>query len=105
MQVNILDVLEEGTMVSLVIDKDMADKVIGNAKDKLVDNSYMIKHVNVLVKTAQVVLVRHTRQDFVYGYTVNDSAVMLSAITKVYDGHGKLMFDKTLSSDGDTLTD
>ena len=78
---------------SFVIDNNQIDKVIGDAKDTLEVNNYIIKNVKIVFNTAQIVIVRS------YTYTTNDwesydSALMLSCIKKVYKGE-KLIFDCT----------
>ena len=54
MQTNILDVLTENvqpstTEYSFVIDKDQANNIIGNAKETLEDNKFIIKRVKIII--------------------------------------------------------
>lgn len=78
---------------SFVINNNQIDKVIGDAKDTLEVNNYIIKNVQIVFTTAQIVIVRS------YTYTPhswesNESALMLSCIKKVYKGE-KLIFNCT----------
>ena len=78
---------------SFVIDNNQIDKVIGNAKNTLEVNNYIIKNVEIVFNTSQIIIVRS------YTYTThswesNDYALMLSFIKKVYKGE-KLIFDCT----------
>lgn len=43
---------------SFVIDNNQSDKVIGNAKDTLEANNYIIKNVEIVFNTSQIVVVR-----------------------------------------------
>ena len=98
MQTNILDVLTEHVQptkkYSFVIDKDQANNIIGHAKNTLEDNGFIIKHVNIIAMTAQIIIVRKSFEDFFYGWRSYDSALMISAIKKVYRDD-KLIFDCT----------
>lgn len=79
---------------SFVIDNNQIDKVIGGAKDTLEVNNYLIKNVEIIFKTAQVVVVRSNTYTSVYGWDSSDSALMLSCIKRVYRGE-ELIFDCT----------
>lgn len=99
MQTNILDVLTENvqpsaTEYSFVIDKDQANNVIGHAKETLEDNGFMVKYVSITAMTAQVIIVRESFEDFFYGWRNYDSALMISAIKKIYRNN-ELVFDST----------
>ena len=99
MQTNILDVLTENvqpstTEYSFVIDKDQANNIIGHAKETLEDNKFIIKRVKIIIMTAQIIIVRESSEDLFYGCRSYDSAIMISAIKKVYRNN-KLVFDCT----------
>ena len=79
---------------SFVIDNNQIDKIIGNAKDTLEANNYIIKNVEIVFNTAQVVVVRSNTYTSIYGWESNDSALMFSCIKKIYKGD-KLIFDCT----------
>ena len=79
---------------SFVIDNNQIDKVIGNAKNNLEINNYIIKNVNVVFNTAQVIIVRNNTYNSIYGWESSDSALMFSCIKKIYKGD-KLIFDCT----------
>lgn len=79
---------------SFVIDNNQSDKVIGEAKDTLESNSYIIKNVEIVFNTAQIVVVRSNVYTSTYGWESYDSALMLSCIKKVYRGE-ELIFDCT----------
>lgn len=79
---------------SFVIDNNQADKVIGDAKDTLEANNYIIKNVEIVFNTAQIVVVRNNVYTSIYGWESYDSALMLSCIKKVYKGE-ELIFDCT----------
>lgn len=79
---------------SFVIDNNQIDKVIGGAKDTLEVNNYIIKNVEVVFNTAQVIVVRSNTYTSTYGWETSDSALMLSCIKKVYRGE-ELIFDST----------
>lgn len=78
---------------SFVIDNNQIDKVIGDVKDTLEVNNYIIKNVKIVFNTAQIVIVRSYTYT-THGWESNDSALMLSCIKKVYKGE-KLIFDCT----------
>ena len=79
---------------SFVIDNNQIDKVIGSAKDTLEVNNYIIKNVEIVFNTAQVVVVRSNTYTSIYGWESSDSALMFSCIKKIYRGE-KLIFDCT----------
>ena len=79
---------------SFVIDNNQIDKIIGNAKDTLEANNYIIKNVEIVFNTAQVVVVRSNTYTSIYGWESSDSALMFSCIKKIYKGN-KLIFDCT----------
>ena len=85
---------EENSKYSFVIDNNQINKVIGNAKNNLEINNYIIKNVNVVFNTAQVVIIRSNIYNPTYGWESNDSALMFSCIKKIYRGE-KLIFDCT----------
>ena len=85
---------EENPKYSFVIDNNQIDKVIGNAKNNLEINNYIIKNVNVIFNTAQVVIIRSNTYNPVYGWESSDSALMFSCIKKIYKGN-KLIFSYT----------
>ena len=95
----ILEALRENTeeecpKYSFVIDNNQTDKVIGNAKNNLEINNYIIKNVNVIFNTAQVVIIRSNTYNPTYGWESSDSALMFSCIKKIYKGN-KLIFSCT----------
>ena len=79
---------------SFVIDNNQIDKVIGGAKNNLEVNNYIIKNVNVIFNTAQVVIIRSNTYNPIYGWESSDSALMFSCIKKIYRDN-KLIFDCT----------
>ena len=79
---------------SFVIDNNQINKVIGGAKDTLEVNNYIIKNVEIIFNTAQVVVVRSNTYTSIYGWESSDSALMFSCIKKIYRGE-KLVFDCT----------
>ena len=79
---------------SFVIDNNQIDKIIGGAKDTLEVNNYIIKNVEIVFNTAQVVVVRSNTYTSIYGWESSDSALMFSCIKKIYRGE-KLIFDCT----------
>ena len=85
---------EETPKYSFVIDNNQIDKVIGNAKNNLEINNYIIKNVNVIFNTAQVVIIRSNTYNPTYGWESSDSALMFSCIKKIYRDK-KLIFDCT----------
>ena len=85
---------EENPKYSFVIDNNQIDKVIGNAKNNLEINNYIIKNVNVIFNTAQVVIIRSNTYNPMYGWESNDSALMFSCRKKIYKGD-KLIFSCT----------
>ena len=79
---------------SFVIDNNQIDKVIGNTKDTLEVNNYIIKNVDIVFNTAQVIVIRSNTYTSVYGWESNDSALMFSCIKKIYRDK-ELIFDCT----------
>lgn len=79
---------------SFVIDNNQIDKVIGGAKNNLEVNNYIIKNVEIVFNTAQVVVVRSNTYTSIYGWESSDSALMFSCIKKIYRDN-KLIFDCT----------
>ena len=79
---------------SFVIDNNQINKVIGGAKDTLEVNNYIIKNVEIVFNTAQVVVVRSNTYTSIYGWESSDSALMFSCIKKIYKGD-KLIFSCT----------
>ena len=79
---------------SFVIDNNQINKVIGGTKDTLEVNNYIIKNVEIVFNTAQVVVVRSNTYTSIYGWESSDSALMFSCIKKIYKGN-KLIFDCT----------
>ena len=99
MQTNILDVLTENvqpstTEYSFVINKDQANNIIGHVKETLEDNKFIIKRVRIIIMTAQIIIVRESSEDLFYGWRSYDSAIMISAIKKIYRNN-ELVFDCT----------
>lgn len=96
----ILEALEDAkaesqySKYSFVIDNNWDGKVIGDAKDALEVNNYIIKNVEIVFNTAQIVVVRSNVYTSTYGWESYDSALMLSSIKKVYKGE-ELIFDCT----------
>lgn len=80
---------------SFVIDNNQADKVIGDTSATLEVNNYIIKNVEIVFNTAQVVVVRSNVYTSTYGWESCDSALMLSCIKRVYRGE-ELVFDCTI---------
>ena len=85
---------EECPKYSFVIDNNQIDKIIGDAKDTLEVNNYIIKNVEIIFNTAQVVVVRSNTYTSIYGWESSDSALMFSCIKKIYK-ENKLIFDCT----------
>ena len=79
---------------SFVIDNNQADKVIGDASATLAVNSYIIKNVEIVFNTAQIVVVRSNVYTSTYGWESCDSALMLSCIKRMYRGE-ELIFGST----------
>ena len=79
---------------SFVIDNNQINKVIGGIKDTLEVNNYIIKNVEIIFNTAQVVVVRSNTYTSIYGWESSDSALMFSCIKKIYK-EDKLIFDCT----------
>ena len=79
---------------SFVINNNQINKVIGGAKDTLEVNNYIIKNVEIVFNTAQVVVVRSNTYTSIYGWESSDSALMFSCIKKIYKGD-KLIFSCT----------
>ena len=96
----ILEALEDAkaesqySKYSFVIDNNQADKVIDDAKDTLEANNYIIKNVEIVFNTAQIVVARSNTYNSVFGWETNDNALMFSCIKKVYRGE-ELIFDCT----------
>ena len=89
------DVAEyEYSKYSFVIDNNQSNNVIGNAKDTLEINNYIIKNVEIVFNTAQVIVVRSNTYNHIYGWESSDSALLLSCIKKVYRDN-KIIFDCT----------
>ena len=84
----------ENSKYSFVIDNNQIDKVIGDAKNNLEVNNYIIKNVNVIFNTAQVVVIRSNTYTSIYGWESSDSALMFSCIKKIYRDN-ELIFDCT----------
>ena len=85
---------EENPKYSFVIDNNQIDEIIGNAKNNLEINNYIIKNVNVVFNTAQVVIIRSNTYNPTYGWESSDSALMFSCIKKIYRDK-ELIFDCT----------
>lgn len=85
---------EENPKYSFVIDNNQIDKVIGDAKNNLEINNYIIKNVIIIFNTAQVVIIRSNTYNPTYGWESSDSALMFSCIKKIYKGE-KLVFNCT----------
>ena len=79
---------------SFVIDNNQSNKVIGNAKDTLEINNYIIKNVEIVFNTAQVIVVRSNTYNHIYGWESSDSTLLLSCIKKIYRDK-ELIFDCT----------
>lgn len=79
---------------SFVIDNNQINKVIGSAKDTLEANNYIIKNVEIVFNTRQVVVIRSNIYNPIYGWESFDSALMFSCIKKIYK-ENKLIFDCT----------
>lgn len=84
----------ENSKYSFVIDNNQSDKVIGSAKDTLEANNYIIKNVDVVFNTAQVVIIRNNTYNPIYGWESSDSALMFSCIKKIYRDK-EIIFDCT----------
>ena len=84
----------ENSKYSFVIDNNQIDKVIGDAKNNLEVNNYIIKNVDIIFNTAQVVVIRSNTYTSIYGWESTDSALMFSCIKKIYRDN-KLIFDCT----------
>lgn len=85
---------EEHPKYSFIIDNNQIDKVIGDAKNNLEINNYIIKNVNIIFNTAQIVIIRSNTYNPICGWESSDSALMFSCIKKIYKGE-KLIFDCT----------
>ena len=85
---------EENPKYSFVIDNNQIDKVIGNAKNNLEINNYIIKNVDIVFNTAQVIVIRSNTYNPIYGWESSDSALMFSCIKKIYRDN-ELIFDCT----------
>ena len=85
---------EENPKYSFVIDNNQIDKVIGDAKDTLEINNYIIKNVEIVFYTAQIIVVRNNTYNHIYGWESSDSALMFSCIKKIYRDN-KIIFDCT----------
>ena len=79
---------------SFVIDNNQINNVIGDAKDTLEVNNYIIKNVDIVFNTAQIVIIRNNIYNPIYGWESSDSALMFSCIKKIYRDK-KLVFDCT----------
>lgn len=79
---------------SFVIDNNQANKIIGDASATLAVNNYIIKNVEIVFNTAQIVVVRSNVYTSTYGWESCDSALMLSCIKRVYRGE-ELIFGST----------
>lgn len=79
---------------SFVVDNNQVDKVIGDASATLAINSYIIKNVEIVFNTTQIVVVRSNVYTSTYGWESCDSALMLSCIKRVYRGE-ELIFSST----------
>ena len=79
---------------SFVIDNNQIDKVIGGAKNNLEVNNYIIKNVEIVFNTAQVVVIRSNTYTSIYGWESSDSALMFSCIKKIYRDN-EVIFDCT----------
>lgn len=96
----ILEALEDAkaesqySKYSFIVDNNQADKVIGDASVTLEVNNYIIKNVEVVFNTAQVIVVRSNTYTSTYGWETSDSAIMLSCIKRVYKGE-ELIFGST----------
>lgn len=90
----LVDAKEEHPKYSFVIDNNQIDKVIGDAKNNLEINNYIIKNVNIIFNTAQIVIIRSNTYNPICGWESSDSALMFSCIKKIYKGE-KLIFDCT----------
>ena len=88
----LVDAKEEHPKYSFVIDNNQIDKVIGDAKNNLEINNYIIKNVNIIFNTAQIVIIRSNTYNPICGWESSDSALMFSCIKKIYKGE-KLIFD------------
>ena len=84
----------ENSKYSFVIDNNQINKVIGDAKNNLEVNNYIIKNVEIIFNTAQVVVIRSNTYNPIYGWESSDSALMFSCIKKIYKDN-KLIFDCT----------
>lgn len=96
----ILEALEDAkaesqySKYSFVVSNSQDDKVIGDTKDTLEANNYIIKNVEIVFNTAQIVVVRSNTYNPTYGWESYDSALMLSCIKRVYK-EKELIFDST----------
>ena len=79
---------------SFVIDNNQSDKVIGNAKGTLEVNNYIIKNVEIVFNTRQIIVIRNNIYNHIYGWESSDSALMFSCIKKIYRDN-KIIFDCT----------
>ena len=88
-------VIEYGnSKYSFIINDNQINEIIGNAKNILEANNYIIKNVEIVFNTAQVVVIRSNTYNHIYGWESSDSALMFSCIKKIYRGE-KLIFDCT----------
>ena len=104
MQTNVLDAICENVQIckniqtstkfTFVINKDKANDVIGGNPELLKANGYMIKNVNILFVTHQVVVVRHNYYSDFNGWISQDEALMISCIKGIY------MEDTLIYNDG-----
>ena len=85
---------EENPKYSFVIDNNQIDKVNRNTKNNLEINNYIIKNVNIIFYTAQVVIIRSNTYNPICGWESSDSALMFACIKKIYKGD-KLIFSCT----------
>ena len=71
---------------SFVINNNQINKIIGNAKNILEANNYIIKNVDIVFNTAQVVIIRSNTYNPIYRWESSDSALMFACIKKIYKG-------------------
>ena len=79
---------------SFVINDNQINEIIGGAKDTLEVNNYIIKNVEIVFNTAQVVVIRNNTYNHIYGWESSDSALMFSCIKKIYRDK-EIIFDCT----------
>ena len=79
---------------SFVINDNQINEIIGNAKNILEANNYIIKNVDIVFNTAQIVIIRSNTYNPICGWESSDSALMFSCIKKIYKGD-KLIFSCT----------